>query len=82
MKVITLSDKHLEPTGRPHVFSNEASSLGWAPGVWPDAIYLEASEPKGVLGNGMPLRLTARDPDGTALYEQDNGIIEFRVFND
>lgn len=52
----------------------KASSLGWAPGFFPEV--LETS-----LGNGRMLHRTSLDSGGAA-YEQNVGCIKVTVLND
>jgi hypothetical protein len=63
----------------PHKFVGEASSLGLAPGDFP--IRLESS-----IGNSQPfLRSHSEWRDGDLLwvdYDQSNGDINLRIFND
>lgn len=64
---------------KPHHFVAEASTLGWKPGTWPDRVETD-------LGNRLPFILdTYETKDGDLLwvrYQQANGCIGLRVFND
>lgn len=58
----------------PHAFVAEASSLGWAPGEWPNRVETN-------MGNGLPFLLWSAT-ETYRLYRQSNGIIVLRVYND
>ncbi len=55
-------------------FCAEASSLGWAPGFFPEIVETD-------LGNGRMLFRKSLD-SGSAVYEQNVGCIKLTVFND
>jgi len=57
-----------------HLFT-EATTLGLAPGSYPERIDTE-------LGNGKTLTLLRVDSDQTAHYVQDEGYLEFTIFKD
>lgn len=64
----------------PHLFVAEASELGFLPGIWPERLRTK-------LGNGMPFirRSKKVDADGDiewVTYDQANGCVRLRVFND
>lgn len=63
----------------PHRFCAEAREIGLRPGEWPEILPTE-------IGNKLPfLRRTKRVRDGDLLwvtYEQANGCVSLRVFND
>jgi hypothetical protein len=57
-------------------YSQEASTLGWPPGFWPEKLDLGRS-----VGNGMLFHQTIAD-SGSTLYRQQFGVLSVRIFND
>jgi hypothetical protein len=57
-----------------HKFAVEASSLGLAPGEWPERLETD-------LGNGQPFRRISFLPTG-GFYRQEHGCIELHLLND
>lgn len=60
---------------RIHVFSAEASELGFRPGHWPNMI-------RTTLGNRQQFIFDRRPNDEVVIYRQINGCIELHVLND
>jgi hypothetical protein len=64
---------------KPHQFSAEASTLGLAPGEWPESIHT-------TLGNGMPFMIDHHQVKDGQLwwvkYRQANGCITLLIYND
>jgi hypothetical protein len=75
MRVLTYDTPGLTPTGRPHEFCIEASTLGLPVGHWPRRIDT-------TMGNGQPFVMDEGPNEAGARYAQSLGCITLRVFND